>query len=637
MQFKNPEILYFLFLLIIPVLVHLFQLRRFKKEYFTNVRFLRELSIQTRKSSKLKKYLLLASRMLLLAAIVTAFSQPYFPAKQSGAGNELFIVLDNSHSMQARGKQGELLRRSIEELLQEVPEGRTFSLLTNDDAFWDTDIKSVRPDLQQLPYSALAFDLESQMARIGTRAGAARDIVIITDAVGLSARELKSIDTRATVRFIVPKAEQKTNVSIDSVFIEGTTGDFYQVGISIKSSGDAPAVPVALYNRGKLIAKTQTGKLTGANRISLTLPKSGFHGFASVTDNGLAFDNRYYFSISPPKKVNVLAIGDESKAGFMRKIYTPDEFNFANAEPRSLDYNLISRQDAVILNEPDEISPALLSTLEAFGQQGGTIIAIPSASSGMALNPLLGKLGGITLSQPTKSARQVTRIAFGHPLFAQVFEKKIDNFQYPTAQLSYTVKSTASPALSFEDGRPFLASGRRGMSNVFAFASPLSREHGNFQSSPLIVPTFYNMARIASRGGLHSAVIGDPLPVLIDAENVGQGVLEVRSDDDKFIPLQQLQGGAAKLTFTDNPKRAGNYEVFDRDRVLAPLSFNYDRQESYPAPDPSMLADFETAESVGAVFDQLESDRTGTDIWKWFVILALLFAAFEVLIQKFVK
>jgi hypothetical protein len=70
MHFKHPEILWFLFLLIIPILVHLFQLRRFKKEFFTNVRFLKELSIQTRKSSKLKKYLLLATRLLLLAALI---------------------------------------------------------------------------------------------------------------------------------------------------------------------------------------------------------------------------------------------------------------------------------------------------------------------------------------------------------------------------------------------------------------------------------------------------------------------------------------------------------------------------------------------------------------------------------------
>src|SRR6476620_6300742 len=162
MQFKHPEILYFLFLLVIPIIVHLFQLRRFKKEYFTNVRFLKELSIQTRKSSKLKKWLLLATRLLLLAAMLIAFAQPFFQAKDhKGSTNELYIILDNSFSMQAKGKKGELLKRAIEDLLEQVPENQTFSLVTNSATFWDTDIKSVRKDLQNIDYSATPFQPES--------------------------------------------------------------------------------------------------------------------------------------------------------------------------------------------------------------------------------------------------------------------------------------------------------------------------------------------------------------------------------------------------------------------------------------------------------------------------------------------
>ncbi|HRZ30851.1 MAG TPA: VWA domain-containing protein, partial [Flavobacterium sp.] len=131
MQFKHPEILYFLFLLVLPILVHLFQLRRFKKEYFTNVKFLKELSIQTRKSSQLKKWLLLLTRLFLLTALIFAFAQPFFKAKDSkGVNNELYIILDNSFSMQAKGKQGELLKRAVQELLENIPENKTFSLLT---------------------------------------------------------------------------------------------------------------------------------------------------------------------------------------------------------------------------------------------------------------------------------------------------------------------------------------------------------------------------------------------------------------------------------------------------------------------------------------------------------------------------
>ena len=76
MQFKHPEILYALFLLLIPIIVHLFQLRRFEKVPFTNVKFLKQVELQTRKSSKLKKFLILCSRLLALTGLVFAFAQP---------------------------------------------------------------------------------------------------------------------------------------------------------------------------------------------------------------------------------------------------------------------------------------------------------------------------------------------------------------------------------------------------------------------------------------------------------------------------------------------------------------------------------------------------------------------------------
>ena len=102
MQFKNPELLYALFLLLIPILVHLFQLRRFQKEAFTNVEFLKNVVLQTRKSSELKKLLTLITRMLLLAAIVIAFAQPYFSKKADiNVAAETVIYLDNSFSMEA--------------------------------------------------------------------------------------------------------------------------------------------------------------------------------------------------------------------------------------------------------------------------------------------------------------------------------------------------------------------------------------------------------------------------------------------------------------------------------------------------------------------------------------------------------
>src|SRR3970282_1829264 len=380
MQFKHPEILYFLFLLVIPILVHLFQLRRFKKEYFTNVRFLKELSIQTRKSSKIKKWLLLTTRLLLLTCIIIAFAQPFFKAKDTkNSNNEMYIILDNSFPMQAKGQKGELLKRAVQELLENTPENQNFSLITNSETFWNTDIKSIRTELQNLKYSALPFQLESAMAKIKSKKSAFnKDVVWITDAIGLESKQLKSIDSDCNTYFIIPEAEQKNNASIDSVFIHQTLDDFYEIGFKLSAFGEKDKeLPVALYNQNKLIAKTLTKFETKDKTIYFTIPKKDFHGYVSITDNGLEYDNNLYFSISKSKKNNIISIGTAEKSNFLSRIYTNDEFNFNNFSIETLDYNALEKQNTIVLNQLDEIPQALQTTLKSFVQKGGNLVLIP--------------------------------------------------------------------------------------------------------------------------------------------------------------------------------------------------------------------------------------------------------------------
>ena len=115
LQFNHPNILYALLALVIPIIVHLFQLRKFEKVPFTNVAFLQQIILQTRKSSKLKKWLTLITRLLTLAAIIIAFAEPYFGSNKKNklVENELVIYLDNSFSMQAKGSSRELLNKAI--------------------------------------------------------------------------------------------------------------------------------------------------------------------------------------------------------------------------------------------------------------------------------------------------------------------------------------------------------------------------------------------------------------------------------------------------------------------------------------------------------------------------------------------
>jgi hypothetical protein len=642
MQFKHPEILYFLFLLVIPILVHLFQLRRFKKEYFTNVQFLKELSIQTRKSSTIKKWLLLFTRLLLLTCLILAFAQPFFTAKDSKkASNEMYIILDNSYSMQAKGKKGELLKRAVQDLLEHTPEAQNFSLITNSNNYWNTDIKSIQKDLQDLKYSAAPFRLDNLIAKVNARKSAFnKDIIVITDAVGLEVNQTKSFRKEDNVYFIMPKAEQKNNVAIDSVYIQQTLDNFYEIGVKLSANGsDFKDTPIALYNKNKLIAKTLLNFETNTKTIKFTIPKEDFHGYASITDKGLAYDNTYYFSISKPSKTNVISIGEAEKSAFLARIYTNDEFAYANYPIASLDYNLLDKQDAIVLNELKDIPQALQTTLKSFVNKGGNLVVIPAQESNVStMNSFLANFGSLQMKAAIVADKKVNKINFSHPLFSTVFEKKIDNFQYPSTKASFGLSSTTPAILSYDDQSAFLTSLANPLSSVYVFAAPINKSNSNFQNSPLIVPTFYNMAQNSQKTGVNAIVIGESQPFVVAALLSKDEILTVKNTTESFIPAQQLLNTKVKMTFNDNPTEAGNFGIFNGTNLVQNISFNYNRTESNLAlANPNAAANFKEIDDIESVFNTIQTNRTDTQIWKWFVMLTLLFLALELLIQKFVK
>lgn len=646
MQFKHPEILYFLFLLVIPILVHLFQLRRFKKEYFTNVKILKELSIQTRKSSKLKKWLLLATRLLLLASVIIAFAQPFFTAKDSkNASNELYIILDNSYSMQAKGQKGELLKRAVEDLLEHAPENQNLSLLTNSENFWNTDIKSIQKELQNLKYSATAFNLESVLNQVKARKSAfGKDVVIITDAVGLEGKQLSSITKDLNTLFVVPKAEQKNNISIDSVFINQTLDNFYEIGVKLTTYGDdLKEIPIGLYNKEKLVAKTLVKLESKSKTMNFTIPKEDFNGYFSISDNGLDYDNQLYFSISKPEKKNVISIGETEKSNFLSRIYTNDEFEYKNFPIENLDYNSLEKQDAIVLNELKEIPQALQTTLKSFVEKGGNLVVIPATESSLSnLNSFLSNIANMQFGAVSTSEKMVTKIHFNHPLFQSVFEKKVANFQYPNTKSAFTISSATPAILSYQDQSSFLTAKSNGISTVYVFAAAINKVNSNFQNSPLIVPTFYNMAQNDQKTGVVTMKIGENNPFIVDAELAKDEILEVKTTSkttgEKFIPVQQILNNKAKLTFNDLPKEAGNYGIFNQNKLIKNVSFNYSRTEgNIDNSNIDALSNYKIVESIESVFDTLKFDRQDTSIWKWFVFLTLLFLVLEILIQKIVK
>lgn len=641
MQFKHPEILYFLFLLVIPILVHLFQLRRFKTVYFTNVKLLKELQTQTRKSSKIKKWLLLVTRLLVLTCLIIAFAQPYFKHQNTPKkGNELIIVLDNSFSMQAKGPKGELLKRSIQELLEELPENQSFSLLTNSELYWDTDIKSIQKELQNLDYSALPFQLDYLLNQVEIKKKQVpKDYIIITDAIQAESKKAIELAQNNSVYFIQPKAENLSNISIQNVAISQVMDQFYELKINLQSFGSKKReIPLSVISSGKKLATTLVQIDKSNTEIKLTIPKKDIQATIHIEDQSLAYDNDFYLSISKPEKAALLAIGSLAQNNFLDRIFTAEEFNFKSTELKSLDYNQIENQEAIVLNELDDLPLALGTTLKAYYEKGGTIIFIPNKNNiPSTLNNFVANFGSLKYGMLSSTEKKITTINFSHPLYQAVFKNKVTNFQYPKVKSSFGLTGNTA-VLHYEDQSIFMGSSTNQLGNFYAFAAPINKQNSNFQNAPLIVPTLYNMGQNQSKTGINAYTIGENQSLILETVLTKDEAVAIQNNDYSFIPLQQILNAKCKLTFGDYPEKAGNYEVIKDEESLKKISFNFARTESdITAINSGIFDTFTKVNNIATVLNDLASERSSSEIWKWFLFGTLLLLCTELLIQKLIK
>jgi hypothetical protein len=113
--------------------------------------------------------------------------------------------------------------------------------------------------------------------------------------------------------------------------------------------------------------------------------------------------------------------------GNFLSIYTNEEFNFTNYNLSALDYNKLEEQDAIVVNELDEIPQALATTLKSFVEKRWDFIIPSEKSSVPNLNTFLFNFGNITFNT-LENRKTNTKINFNHPIFDNVFENKVTNF-----------------------------------------------------------------------------------------------------------------------------------------------------------------------------------------------------------------
>ncbi|WP_435263351.1 BatA domain-containing protein [Tenacibaculum sp. nBUS_03] len=648
MQFKHPQILYFLALLIIPILVHLFQLQKFVKVPFTNVAFLQKLALQTRKSSRIKKWLILATRLILLSCIILAFSQPYFSSRKADKQEHFFLYLDNSLSTNTEGKKGDLLKVAVQELLENLSEKAIYSLQTNNNFHQNKTASELKDILLKIENTSEEKKLKDVFLKISTKNTTDNSVnknIIISDFQNTSEEVFKNFNELTSYVQLTPQL--KENLSIDSVYVNDTNSANFEINILVRNQGTVKNnIPIAIYNDQKLINK-QTFNITenSIQKVVFSIQRTpNFLGKIVLNfKDTFSFDNSYYFSLNTNEKINVLSIGDQTS--FLAKIYTKDEFNFLQSSIKSINYNAIPKQQLIILNEIESLPETLITSLFDYVNKGGDLAIIPGENISISTyNKLYTKLGVGRIIKHNIDSLKITKVNFKHPIFTNVFEKKVSNFQYPSTASSYTSSlKNSSNILSFENNTSFISQVNLPNSTLFWIASSLQKSNSNFTNSPLIVPLFYNMGKQSLQLSKLYYIINKKNSIDINKEIGKEIILSISNENNSFIPLQQAYQNKIRISTKSQPLKAGFNYVTQQKDTIKKLAFNYTKKESslnYLSLKKIPNLQKNNSSISTSVKDTLHNIRKKNEVqwlWKWFLVLSIVSLLLEILILKFFK
>ncbi len=678
MQFVYPGVLIGLLAISIPIIIHLFHFRRFKKIYFSDVSLLQHLSNQSKRQARLKHLLVLAARVLAMAFLVMAFAKPFIPSTESVGsleGNSVAVFVDNSFSMEGVSRQGRLLDEAVASARQVAAvygNADRFMLLTND--FEGKHQRFVSRDdflamLNEVDLSPTVRTIGEVMKRknelFNSAPFAHKNTYYISDFQKNMVVFEDALPDSAIVSVLVPLQHQMPgNLFIDSVWIETPirlVNQPIELKVRIKNHGSQALEnqPMRLFVNGRqrtVASFAIPAKGEVEETLTWSLLEEGFQiGRIEIVDYPVTFDDTFFFSFEVASTVPVFSIDGPQSGNYLRALFGLDSlFSFSSTPAFSVEFGGFSPNNLIILNGLNDMGPGLAAELRSFVEAGGNLGIFPGLTVNIkSFNSFLGSMNVDLLGAIDTTGFLVSKLSSDHPLFQGVFEKIPNNPDLPQIRKHYriarTTRSLGWPLMVLQNGNPLISSYRVGQGSVFLSSVGLDDSFGNFHRHPLFVPTMANMALQGAAFQPLFHTIGNQSNIVIPGQKLGQNeILSLKGENLELIPEQRSVGNNLQLVVHNNLSQSGNYQLGNGGTTLASLAFNYDRRESVPEfySENELENLLETLglgklkvikPSERGIENQVAQSLYGHQLWKRFLILALAFLLAEVLLLRFWK
>jgi hypothetical protein len=677
MSFLHPYFLFALLAIAIPIIIHLFHFRKYKKIYFSNTEFLEKISDETRKQARLKHLLVLFSRILAIICLVMAFARPYIHTRETAlnmTGNAISIFIDNSFSMEA-GAPWNLLdqaRQTASEIAALFDPGDKYMLLTKD--FEARHQRWVSRDefitmLQEVEFSPSVRNISEIMARhanlLNEEGGDDQKLAFLLSDFQKNISDFEQVKSDTMINyFMIPiQAPSVGNVFIDSVWIDNPVrmrGQIITVQVRVYNDTDQilENQPVRLYvNENQRAVATFTASPHSHTIISLTYTIDNEiqqQGYAEINDHPVTFDDRYYFSFNISDNIPVMIINQDSQNRFLNTLLNADTtFIVRNVQAGSIDFSLFGSQNLIILNHLIAPGSGLVQELARYVNQGGHLLIFPSPESSLDAYRLLFQEMNMGAYASKSGPARVTFLNDLHPVYADVFDRIPQNLNLPVAEQYFVIerrtRDRSQFLMQFQNGDAFITSAPSGQGMVYTSAVPADDTFSNFPRHAMFVPTLYNIALHSTSFYPLSYIMGqDEFISIRNYRPTAGSVFRIVSDQLDVIPESRIVNNNINLILHGQLQEHGNYQLLSERHLLRVLSFNYNRRESLLGnlSNRQLEEKLENFPSDNLhIFDptrisiqkQLEMMKGGIQLWKIFLLAALFFLFSEVLLIRFLK
>lgn len=639
MTFLNPLLLWGLAAVSIPILIHIFNLKRTKKIEFSTLMFLKEIQQSKYRKIKLKQLLILLSRIAFIIFLVMMFAKPYetgfLGAPAFKSKSSVLIILDDSFSMQTRDNNGNDLengKKKINMLLD--------ALGPNNEIFFTTisgmnkpsasipfeNINSINDTIALIKTSAVTRDLNEVMYFaediLNSSSNTLREVYLVTDGQTSFLKNYAAIlqvfkdDENLNFSVILTGTRNANNISIDTI---NTVSKIFEKNRPVKikavlnnhnnfnSVSKSVILTLGSYKEEKvldipanslaeaefILKPEQTGYISG----SIELVQN------DISDDEISADNRQYFTFYVPEKVNVLiASSAPYDAEYIKLVLNTSKeispgsdastfFNIKEVNSSDISNEDFNSHNSIIFINKQRFSSDEATKVKNYVESGGGVLLYPGNLSEidnynnelMKIMDLPYITGRFSLTEAVK----FDKVDLDHPVFEGIFksdpDKKNFSIESPAVLNGITPGGgkNAQNIVTLTNGMNFMAEYSIAKGKLIMFASPPDMNSSDFPAKNLFSPvTIRSVLYTASINGIKPAVTGrDHFVDLYKTTLIYDSINVVSSkgiNSGKFV----LNENTELVNIGSLLLNSDNYSIMKAGKNIMTVPVNYSKQES---------------------------------------------------------